>query len=231
MNSEPVQSAVDQQKTPVALSPAPRPTPPASPARLLKLGVGLGVVLTLGGILWAVAQQDVGRLGMWFAPKTTAWWSDIGLGLVVGGLFAGGLWIVGRYIEGFKAIRERIAAVLDLTALRGWHIVVLSLVAAVPEEIFFRGAMQPALGLLVTSLIFGALHAITPLYFVYAALASLGLGLLRNWNDALLVPMAAHFAVDVVSLGLLRHWAIQRTAGLQTGDTQLSTEEEPPSPR
>ncbi len=38
-------------------------------------------------------------------------------------------------------------------------ILFLALASGIAEELFFRGAMQPVFGLLVTSLIFGAVHS------------------------------------------------------------------------
>jgi membrane protease YdiL (CAAX protease family) len=122
------------------------------------------------------------------------------------------LWLIGQHYSGFIDIRERLVEMFDLANFRLWHIVLLSLVAAVPEEIFFRGAVQPVLGVLLTAVIFGALHALTPVYFAYAVVAGLGLGLMAEWHDSLWLPIAAHFAVDVVSLTIMARWAAQHQA-------------------
>jgi membrane protease YdiL (CAAX protease family) len=63
------------------------------------------------------------------------------------------------------------------------------------------------MGLVLTAIIFGALHAITRLYFVYAVFAGLGLGLLADWQGTLWLPIATHFAVDVLALWFLTRWA------------------------
>jgi uncharacterized protein len=72
------------------------------------------------------------------------------------------------------------------------------------------------LGLLVTSLLFGALHAVTFAYFVYATVAGALLGALALWRDGLWAPIAAHTVIDVIMFALLiRRWrkGAQTTGG------------------
>src|SRR5690606_19992823 len=92
---------------------------------------------------------------------------------------------------------------LDLDAMGPRHALLLGLVAGIPEEILFRGAIQPLLGLILTSLLFGALHAVSPAYFAYASLAGLLLGQLAIWRGGLWAPVAAHVAIDALMLFLL----------------------------
>jgi membrane protease YdiL (CAAX protease family) len=79
----------------------------------------------------------------------------------------------------------------------------ISALVAVGEEIFFRGALQPALGNLLTSLFFTAIHtqyALTPATGVIF-IVSLGLGWLRSrysTNSAVI----AHFVYNFAQLGL-----------------------------
>ncbi len=184
----------------------PVPQPRTGPMRLLFYGGFLGGLLITAAVLWVGVAQNENIWTAWFAGKFAAW-QGIGIGLLLGTVFALGMWYGGRYIEGFAAIRQKIAQALELESIYGWHAVALSLIAAVPEEIFFRGAMQPTLGLILTALIFGVLHAMTRLYFIYAVLAGLGLGLLANWHGSLWMPIAAHFAVNCWSLMLLARWS------------------------
>jgi len=92
---------------------------------------------------------------------------------------------------------------IDLSKLHLHHVLLLSVLAAVPEEMLFRGAVQTSLGLLAAALIFGALHAVTRLYFVYATVAGLLLGLLYLLGGSLWLPIGAHFAVDTVMFLLM----------------------------
>ena len=197
------------------------PEPQLSAERLLYLGVLLGVFLIGLGVLWVGLLRGENIVDVWFKTEDVPVVQDIGLGIVIGTAFSTILWFIGQHYSGFTDIRERLVKTLDLANFRLWHIVLLSLVAAVPEEIFFRGTVQPVLGLLLTSVIFGVLHALTPVYFIYAMTAGLGLGLMADWHESLWLPIAAHFAVDVVSLYIMARWAAQN----QTVQTSVTMED------
>ena len=64
-------------------------------------------------------------------------------------------------------------------------------------------------------MVFGALHAATPTYFVYATTAGLMLGGLTVWRDGLWSAIAAHTLIDVIMfLMLIRTWQrSQRASG------------------
>ncbi|MDN4074599.1 CPBP family intramembrane glutamic endopeptidase [Fictibacillus terranigra] len=86
-----------------------------------------------------------------------------------------------------------------------WHIAVLTAVISFSEEWLFRGAVQPLLGLSLTSLLFAVLHVRyikKPVLFTAAVLLSFLLGYLYEYTGNLLVPMTAHFFIDFL-LGLL----------------------------
>jgi membrane protease YdiL (CAAX protease family) len=83
---------------------------------------------------------------------------------------------------------------------------ILSAIAGISEEILFRGLLQPWLerswgmptGLITSSLLFGLVHAVTPLYAVLATLISLYLGLSLDYlgNRNLLTPIIIHGLYD-----------------------------------
>jgi uncharacterized protein len=84
----------------------------------------------------------------------------------------------------------------------------ISLLAGLGEELFFRGLLQEALtgwlgpwpALTAVALLFGLLHPITPAYFVLASLAGAYLGAAYLATDNLLVPVIAHALYDFVAL-------------------------------
>ena len=80
----------------------------------------------------------------------------------------------------------------------------LALSSAVAEEVFFRGAMQPALGFWLTGAAFGLAH-IGPdrrylLWTGFAVSLGLGLGWLLEWTGSLLGCILAHFALNYLNL-------------------------------
>ncbi len=83
---------------------------------------------------------------------------------------------------------------------------VLGAIAGISEELLFRGVIQPWLenswgmmaGLLVSSLMFGLVHAVTFLYFIMATAVSLYLGLYLDYDGTrnLLTPVIIHGLYD-----------------------------------
>jgi CAAX protease family protein len=88
------------------------------------------------------------------------------------------------------------------------QLLVISLIAGVSEESFFRGAIQGSLAdrvgvipaLVLASLAFGACHLLTWTYAIVAAFIGLYLGLLWIWTGNLLTPMVTHAVYDFVAL-------------------------------
>jgi membrane protease YdiL (CAAX protease family) len=84
----------------------------------------------------------------------------------------------------------------------------VALLAGVGEELLFRGVVQrllidwttPAAGLVAASLVFGAAHALSKLYFLLATLIGLCFGWLVLYYGDLIAPMVAHSVYDFVAL-------------------------------
>jgi len=87
------------------------------------------------------------------------------------------------------------------------QIVVLALIPAVCEELFFRGLLQslmtPYFGpfkcILFTSLLFSVAH-LNPWYLPYYFLLGVYLGWLRYWKNNLVLCILAHLANNIYSL-------------------------------
>jgi len=111
---------------------------------------------------------------------------------------------------------------LLLDTLGNWfdqlHVADLAILAAVAgfcEELLFRGVIQPGLerltqpvtGLLLSNVLFGLVHAITPFYAVLAGLVGLYLGLAMDYGGPrnLLTPMVIHGLYDFLAFLALRH--------------------------
>ncbi len=91
-----------------------------------------------------------------------------------------------------------------------YHIIFYSTCAAVGEEILFRGAIQPFLGIWWTSVLFIFLHGyLNPynwqitLYGVFMVMISAGLGYLYELLG-IYAAMFAHFIYDLVMFLFLR---------------------------
>ncbi len=75
------------------------------------------------------------------------------------------------------------------------------------EEMFFRGALQPQVGWLVASLLFGLLHFIPRRELLawtgFALLVGSLFGALFLWTGNLVAPVVAHVLVNAVNLPML----------------------------
>ncbi len=116
-------------------------------------------------------------------------------------------WLSRQSFAWIGRLLDKVHQVLDLL-FRGnrtqWAIIAVSLLAGFGEELLFRGVIQAGLeqltgalpGLLLASLIFGLLHAITPAYFILATIMGLYLGLLYQQTGNLLIPCLVHALYD-----------------------------------
>jgi membrane protease YdiL (CAAX protease family) len=93
------------------------------------------------------------------------------------------------------------AALGPLSLAECW---LLALVSGVSEEAFFRGALQPQVGLLAASLLFGAAHFVPRrellLWTLFAVAAGFLLGWLYAASGSLLAPVVAHAGINGVNL-------------------------------
>jgi len=89
-------------------------------------------------------------------------------------------------------------------------VAVIAALSGVTEELFFRGVLMPEIGVVLSSLCFGALHALCAVYFAWATLVGAGFGALALAGGSLVTPIVAHATYNFGALLWLRHSA--RTA-------------------
>ena len=129
----------------------------------------------------------------------------------IGGLITGipaGLMVVAfsalamRRTRWGRTLARTFAEILGgLTGAQCWW---LALLSGFGEEMFFRGLLQPRLGLVITSLLFGLVHfAPRRELFPWTAF-SIGAGFLLGWlyqfSGNLVAPIACHVVVNGINL-------------------------------
>ena len=91
--------------------------------------------------------------------------------------------------------------------VRIWHILVISALAGVAEELLFRGVLQPLIGLPAASLVFGAVHVGGRGFVGYGIWAAC-IGALFGWlmmgTGGLVAPIVAHAVYDALALAYVR---------------------------
>ncbi len=164
---------------------------------VLSTQAGLAVAAVLGA-------QAAGVRFAWGRPLR-----DMAIGAVVAAaLAAANLGLLERPGGPWQPMRTAIDEVLlpTFAGLSRWQIVTASLAAAVGEELFFRGFLQPLAGILAASLAFGAAHvagARMVAFGVWAAGMGLILGALVTATGGILASMTAHACYDVLAFNYL----------------------------
>ncbi len=91
-------------------------------------------------------------------------------------------------------------------------IIVLAAIAGFSEELLFRGMLQPRMGLVASSILFGMLHGpdykLWPLA-LWAAAVSMGFGLVYRETENIALPMLVHAFYDGLALAYIR-WTIPK---------------------
>lgn len=200
----------------------------ASPFRwLLVPELGLGIA----GLLWAFL---IGREGVRYGPSPGILLAACALTVLFTALNFG-LFFLGRKLaiapmvyeflekDIFPFVREASLGELLLGAA----------MAGFSEELVFRGLLQPKIGLVAASLVFGLLHGpsrgLWPLA-AWAAGAGAFLGALQISTGNLLLPTLVHAFYDAVALLYVRYlWHAEPPE--ENEESTVTQAQDPPSPR
>jgi membrane protease YdiL (CAAX protease family) len=173
-------------------------------SRQLVLRVSIGSLVVFAALAWLVTVVQGRSLASlhWTEqplPKMLA------LGLLAGVAASLAVTAAVLYAPLLRGFRAFLRAAYASARLRRADMLVVALNAGVGEELLFRGALQPLLGLAWTSLAFALLHTGIPRSPALAAFAlytfAMGLGLGAFYERCgLAAAMAAHAAFDFVFL-------------------------------
>jgi membrane protease YdiL (CAAX protease family) len=82
---------------------------------------------------------------------------------------------------------------------RWYDLLLLAIVAGIGEELLFRGALQPLIGIVWSNVLFGLLHLITLPYALLAGLMGGYLGWLLDHSENVLAPIITHGLYDFLA--------------------------------
>lgn len=175
------------------------PPPPLSRASLV---IGLYGAMGILGFVIAAGRgdPDLYRLG-----GEAAAWQLLGSPFIGAALGVAIVALTRVATKRFQWARELHASFRDLLGpLTAREILILALASAIGEELLFRGALMPWLGVWWQGLVFALLHVGPGKRFLPWTASALGLGVafgaLALWTHNLGGPIAAHFTINFLNL-------------------------------
>ena len=180
-----------------------------SPPRVVALALGTqGFLMLVSWVASRFLQLDIA-------------WGDPSRDVLIGVLAAVGLAATnyallehlpaGWIVDGVRAVyRELLIPLFARVGRPG--LVLIGIAAGIGEEWFFRGVLQPVVGLTASSLLFGLAHVgsskMVP-FGLWATAMGFVLGGLAIVTGGLLAPIVAHGVYDIVALEYIRRGAQQ----------------------
>jgi membrane protease YdiL (CAAX protease family) len=169
----------------IAAPPIPQPARPAEPALARRFADQFG--LSAPNVPLEIGQGLILGVGVWL----------LALGVIFA--FALALYALG----GEKALPKEVPTVIPLIAgLPIWLRLLVSASAGFFEELFFRGFLQPRIGLALSTAFFALAHLSygQPFMLVGLTFLSVLLGLSVKWRQNIWPAVMAHFVFDAVQL-------------------------------
>ena len=163
------------------------------------------IMMTVGLTLMRFWQDNL-RLAFQFPADPAEKIRLAAAGILAAGFLLTSSAVLEDWSPSFKRLKEMFTRLIGPTAW--WVPLWLALLSSLGEEILFRGALQPSLGLVPTSILFGLAH-VGPdgrigAWSFWAAGAGIVLGFTFQETGCLWPAIAAHFLVNGVSLLSLR---------------------------
>ncbi len=179
-----------------------------APQRPFPVGLSLGfyALMAAAGVAWrALASGEAAWLAPGAAPPSAEGLLGQGaLGVAVGLVVVAGSRLWTRHSPSGQRLSDALAATLGPLPTR--TVVWLALASGLGEEILFRGALQPQVGLVWASLVFALAHFLPRREFapwaVFALVVGVLFGALFDWTGSVVAPAVAHVTVNALNL----HW-------------------------
>jgi membrane protease YdiL (CAAX protease family) len=140
---------------------------------------------------------------------------DFGVGLIVGLAVIALSFLTTRFTRWGNELALQLAALVGPIGVL--DALLLATLSGLGEELFFRGALQPRVGLVAASLLFAAMHFVPRRglwpWAGFALVMGFTFGLLFEWTGNLIAPVVAHALINGVNLPLLEYFHAQRAGG------------------
>lgn len=183
-----------------------------SSPKIVWLSLGVYAPLAVLGAGWAFWSHEGGLFEhpapWWTGPPLTRHAASGGLGVALAIIT---IFLSQRWVRAFAWAAELHLSFREiLGGLSPGAVLVLALASGIGEELFFRAAMQPSLGWVITSLIFGVVHLGPDRRFLpwtaWALAMGFLLGAIYEATGSMIGPILAHVTINAVNLSfIVRH--------------------------
>ena len=178
-----------------------------SEPKFVRFGLLFYAAMMAVALIWRVGFYHESIL--FISPQAASQGLSVGRDALIGfGVGLTAVW-VSRWWTEHSHSGEQMARAMAATlgSLSVPNALLLALASGLGEELFFRGALQPRVGWLASSLLFGAVHFVPRrdmLPWTGFAIAMGGvLGGLFTWTGNLVAPIVAHVVVNGLNLPFL----------------------------
>lgn len=176
-------------------------------ANFVRMGLLFYGAMAIVAVLWRVGlyREPIFFSSQAFASGELLWLRDLGIGLGVGAAIV----VLSNLVTRFTQWGENLARAMAeaLGPLSTPDAILLACASGLAEEMFFRGALQPRVGLVLASLLFGIVHFVPRRDFLpwtgFALCAGFVFGALYDATGNLLAPVVAHAVVNGINLPML----------------------------
>jgi membrane protease YdiL (CAAX protease family) len=167
---------------------------------LVRLAALVYVPVALGSVAWLVLRLGTAAAVLRLVGEHPLRDAALGLGaaLMIVGLCRIASETMSHVKRAEQVLAERLGTLTTLQCL------IVALASGLGEELLFRGVLQPGLGLVVTSILFGVVHVPTRKELAAWPVFAVAVGFLLGWialrTGAVVAPIVAHVAINGLNL-------------------------------
>ncbi len=191
---------------------APEPAPePMSAAGFVRMGLVLYGGMMAAALIWRVGfyGESILFASDAAAAQGVAWGRDLAIGAGCGLAVVAVSALMTWGTTWGEALARALAGTMGRLSIP--DALLMAFASGLAEEMLFRGALQPRVGLVWASLLFGSVHFIPQRAFlpwtVFAIACGFVLGALFEATGNLVAPVTAHIVINGINLPLLsRHF-------------------------
>jgi membrane protease YdiL (CAAX protease family) len=191
----------------LAVKDDPAPRTPDIPQSLGALSAAYGGAAAVAVVIGlALGRNPVQCDGWWGIRGPASWLLSLGLGVLLAAVTALATRELVRRFRWARALHEGLRPAVQTAGNTALYLVAVA--SATGEEFLFRGLLVPSLGVIASSLLFGAVHQMRGrarwAWMAWATVMGLLFGVLFAATGSLAGPLVAHAAINHYNLRFLR---------------------------